>query len=518
MSPIENEQKLETFLDEREAQLEELWTSRNLAEWDKYLGQASAEQLNEREAAIADFLLDPELSETITTWHNKLTEDKKHPILRRLVRWGHLLIDAQARHRPEIYRLRTEIDTQIVTFRPTLEGQTISRTEQRHILRTDPDRERRKAAWLADAPLAQSIAEDTRELMRRRNRIAQELGYSDYVALSLTTDETERSFILETFLELEETTHDIYKNVLDRCRRVIGTKDLRPWDIPYALEKLTGFPDELFPRDRLIDEVTAVLQNLGFRKAQLQIPVTFIDIPFGGLCFAIRPPDDVRILANPRDGHTYYVTMFHEFGHALHARHIPADLSPILKYEPGCFNEGMACAIGRLAADPEWLAERDLSTVAIQRFRRSWAAIMIHRLRSMMALATFEYRAYEDLDQDLDALWREIHESFLLVPYDINPGWAASPFWVSHPVYYQNYVLAEVIASQILTNIRGRFRALYNDRRVGPFIARRYFQPACTLPWLQKIRRVTGHPLSTKALINDLVRYPVELHDWESTL
>jgi len=119
------------------------------------------------------------------------------------------------------------------------------------------------------------------------------------------------------FKQLEEQTVIPYGNYLLHLSAESSIDKLMPWDIEYLFSR-KRLPDKAFPKEGIIPAVKDVFGGTGFDIDALGIDVKYHDIPFGGLCFGILVPDDVRILANPLDGHSYYLTLFHEFGHALH--------------------------------------------------------------------------------------------------------------------------------------------------------------------------------------------------------
>jgi peptidyl-dipeptidase A len=246
---------------------------------------------------------------------------------------------------------------------------------------------------------------------------------------------------------------------------------------------------------------------LGLGEAAAGVRVDLVDVPYGALCYAVRPPDDVRILLSPRDGHAYYGVLFHEFGHAIYQRCL-RPLSPLLRRESSPFDEAMACVWERLASDPDWLVDQGgITPGQAAAYRRHWARRLVYRLRVFMAQATFEYRAYQDRAYrggDLMALLQDIYAEHLGVPYDQAPGWADRPFWTSHPIYMQNYVIAETIASQTLAALGCRFDRLIGQPQVGVWLIENYYAPGASSPWADKVARATGAPLGAAPLLADL--------------
>lgn len=521
---------LHSVLDDFESRLDAVNTAYGEAQWRKYLGRATAEEINALEAERSALLLDEKIFALVGEGWADVDGDAT--LTRRPALVHRALLEARATAPREIYELRNRIDQQIVAFKPVVAGQALSRAEQREILRKDPDRVRRQSAWLALGLLAATVEKDVLELMRRRNRVAQSLGYANYPDLALSLAGLDRPMVQSLFAELAEATDVPYRAFLDQAAISLGLAEpsrvtghgslvtrhsspatlLRPWDIPFAVDRFVALSDAPFPKSEIVATAIALADGLGLGRAARAVRVDFADIPYGGLCFGIHPPDDVRILANPRNGHAYYSTMFHEFGHALHNCHLDPP-SPILRDEPGPFNEGQACALQRFAADPDWLATRpglDHGTIAA--YRRGWARTMSVRFRTLMSLATFEFAAYETLarapatDPDLTPLYRETMERYTLISWaEIDRvGWADNPFWTSYPIYLQNYIVAEAIVSQTHAALCRKFRRLVANPAVGEWLAEYYWRPAATTEWPDKVANATGEPLSAKSLVADL--------------
>jgi peptidyl-dipeptidase A len=489
------------LLDDLDARLEQLEVAYNEANWRKYWGETTEDELLALEEERARLLRDEQARARIM---DAAAHDQEPDLARRLVLTQRLFLRASVESHPDVYRLRNRIDRTIIAFRPAVAGRTISRAEQREILRKAPDRTLRREAWRALAPLAAQIEGEVLSLLRKRNMLARELGYSSYPDLMLQLIGLDRQSVLELFDALTTATEETYRLFLERAAARLALTALHPWDLNYALDQVSSLPDAPFPRDRMVEATRALATGLGLAEAAEGVRVDFVDIPYGGLCFTIRKPDDVRILANPQDGHVYYSTMFHEFGHALHGRSVRQPYH-ILRGEPGPFNEGMACTLQRFASEQAWLQSRKaLDTTSIAEYPTGWAEAMLARLRALMGQATFEMRAYDHLDGNLLNLWRETMSAFALLPYDEADGWADNPFWTSYPIYLQNYVVAEAIASQTWAAWRASYNQIVDQPALGAWLVERYYAPGASVEWTQKVEQATGRRLSAEALIEDL--------------
>jgi Zn-dependent M32 family carboxypeptidase len=353
--------------------------------------------------------------------------------------------------------------------------------------------------------------------MRLRQSLAREQGCDDFVSWVLETIGLERQWVDDLLDEMLRVTEAPYRAWLARVGVLLSLNDeLRPWDLQFAAERGGSLPQEAFPREGLLPAVRRVADGVGLGEAAKGVQVDEADIPYAALCYAIRPPDDVRILFSQRDGRAHYDMLFHEFGHALHWRCL-RPITPVFRWESPPFNEAMACLWERLVAESDWLAEREgVSRDQIAAHRKGWASRKIFRLRKLIAQTRFEFRAYQALDcldementdetdDGLLALFRSVHREILGVSYDMAPGWIENPFWTSHPVYLQNYVIGEAAASQTMATMRHKFDRLIGNPNVGAWLKEHYYALGAALPWEEKVKRATGVALGSGELLAEL--------------
>jgi hypothetical protein len=77
---------------------------------------------------------------------------------------------------------------------------------------------------------------------------------------------------------------------------------------------------------------------------------------------------------------------------------------------------------------------------------------------------------------------------------------SADPFFVTHPVYVQSYFLSLLFRKQILGALpRDATRALWPNRRAGPWLVDRWFRHGSTYDWVPRVLEVTGRPLDARA-------------------
>src|ERR1700692_4208873 len=130
--------------------------------------------------------------------------------------------------------------------------------------------------------------------------------------------------------------------------------------------------------------------------------------------------------------------------------------------------------------------------------------------RWCQVMLRFEKSMYENPEQDLNKLWWDLVERYQMLkrPKDRNaPDYASKIHIVSAPVYYHNYMMGQLFASQVHHTIA---RDVYKgadpntviyvgNREVGDFMKKRAFEPGRTLNWNDLTKHATGAFLNAKA-------------------
>lgn len=497
---IANEAELRAFLDELENRLEKIRVEYGENLYKKYLHEP-CKDINEIERKRSEIILNDRYLETVRRWK---PEPEDQLLKKRLRAVERFFLRERVEALPEVFPSRHKINEKHIAFKPVVLGREMERADVYEMLRKDSEASRRKAAWASFAELSHNIEADVKELMKLRNHYAAELGYKTYADYSLFQDLIDKAELLSLYDELSSLSEPILRSVLEEIREKLGIRQLQPWDIRYAIDQFVKPPDEHFPRELIIPKVKELVNSFGLVPEELPILIKQADIPFGGLCFSIKIPTDMRILSNPRDGHRFYSTLFHEYGHALHRSFIGQE-HYALKIEMGCFAEGMALILEHFASDDDWLRENTpLSEEEILRFINARKVSRLLGIRNLIAASVFEFQAYENPDQDLNRLWGQIQARYMFVPEDETPQWAAQSIYTTHPIYFQNYVLAEMIAAQTIAYLKEKYGRLLGNAEVSKFLIENYYGPGASIDWPEKIKRGTGRKISAKALVEQL--------------
>ena len=132
-------------------------------------------------------------------------------------------------------------------------------------------------------------------------------------------------------------------------------------------------------------------------------------------------------------------------------------------------------------------------------------------------MVRFEHAMYANPEQDLNDLWWKLVERYQGLTRPENrhkPDYAAKYHVAMAPVYYHNYLLGELMASQVHAYIAKNivqqpdlWAVTYTDRHdVGDYLRDKIFAPGALYGWNSLIRHATGETLSPQAFAAQFVQ------------
>jgi peptidyl-dipeptidase A len=430
----------------------------------------------------------------------------------------------------ETVERETELSQLFANFRSTYQGQQVADHVLIDVLQSERDNAKRQEAWLASKQIGAQSAPKIRELAKVRNRIARKLGFRDYFAMTLEIQEIDEQELLQTFERLRTTSDATYraeKAALDgelAERFGVAPEAVMPWHYsdPFFQQAPQGAGgpdlDQYFAGRDTADTALAFYDNIGFEVRDILGRSDLYSRPGKNqhaFCTHIDRKGDVRVLCNLREDQTNTTTMLHELGHAVYDKYIDPGL-PWLVREPAhsMTTEAIAQLMGRLTNNAYFLsrfvgvpeAEAQAAEAYLRQQERRNQLIFS---RWGMVVALFERALYGDPDQDLGAVWWDLVTSLQLVRKpggDRQNDWAAKIHIANYPVYYHNYVLGEMTASQLqaaLVRDLGDKWLLADE--ASAWLWKRVFRPGNLLAWNERLAAATGEPLNPKYFVNQFV-------------
>jgi peptidyl-dipeptidase A len=534
------EAELDNFLQKKLTTLPELEKAKNLAAWEAsvsgkpadYTRQATTEIIFKRELA------NPEEYALLKKF--KESGQIKNPLLKRQLE---LLYKLYTRNQMdslllrEITNLEANVQNKFSVFRGIIDGQEVTNNQIQEILKQETDSEKREKAWYASKMVGEAVKADLLKLVTLRNQAARQLGYDNYFVMSLELAEQNETALLEIFDKLAELTEEPFKKIKNSIDAKLAQNYgiipamLRPWhyhdpffqeapmiaeidlDKYFANQDVKALTEKFFSGINL--PVEAILENSDLYEKPGKNPHAF--------CTHIDRRGDVRILMNLQNDVYWMETALHESGHGVYDKYLDFQLPYLLREPAHAFaTEAIAMFFGRLARNPYWMQEMlNLSDTETQQI----AATVNTNLRMQQVIFArwtqvmfrFERELYGNPDQDLSKLWWDLVEKYQMVtrPADRNQAdWAAKIHFTIAPVYYHNYMLGELMASQLYAHIvknilhleSGTHVSFVKSVAIGNFLRENIFQQGSKFNWQELLEFATGETLNPEYFVMQFVR------------
>jgi peptidyl-dipeptidase A len=437
-------------------------------------------------------------------------------------------------HIERMVALEKALESRFNNFRALLGDERVSENRIREILRDSDDAAERRSAWEASKQIGSEVRDDLVALVRLRNEAARQLGFEHYYAMSLTLDEQNENELFDLLADVEEGTTPLfrtYKQELDRrlaARFGVEPEDLRPWHYsdPFFQEAPAADVDldRYFESQSLEALTERFFGAVGFDVRDLLSRADLYEKKGKSqhaFCMSVDRGDDIRVLCNLQPNEYWMGTMLHEFGHAVYDQGIDQSL-PYLLREPAhtLSTEASAMLFGRLSKNAAWLTRfagvpADEAATASAALARAGRAQLLVQTRWILVMSHMERALYRDPSRDLDSLWWDLVETYQWVRRPDRrhaPDWASKIHFSVAPVYYHNYLLGEIMASQLQSHLRDRVLGGGKDREeryvtsrdVGAFLKERLYRSGRSFDWRQTLQRATGQTLGSQAFVDEL--------------
>ncbi len=533
------ESQSQQFINAHVARVEPLSRRANLAYWDAATtGQSRYYQkLSQIQLMIREILASPQ-GYGFVKYARGSGQVKDPTLARQLDRlyYSYLPNQIEPDLMKKIVALDTKIQKQYNNFRGTIEGEKVTMSDIYTVMTTEEDCRIRELAWKASKQVGNAIIADFLELVKLRNRAAKKLGFDNYHTLTIVTGEQSVEELDRIFDELDSLTAEPFARLKDELDAIlaksygIAPAELMPWhyhdpffqrtplvyeldlDVYYKDQDVKGLAEKYYAGVGL--PVDDILARSDLYDREGKYPHAFShDIDRSG---------DVRILCNLQDTERWMETILHELGHAIYSKyHDPKE--PWLLREPAhsFTTEAVAMFFGRLSRNAAWMqqmlglsdAERLKIKAVSDKYLRFQQVLFT---RWVLVMYNFEKQLYADPDQDLNTLWWDLVEKHQLLkrpPGPADAGWASKLHFTTAPCYYHNYMLGELLASQLHHHIVRKVLRLRSDeglsfagdKRIGDYLRKKVLAPGARYEWNEMIRRATGAPLTPKYFVEQFI-------------
>jgi peptidyl-dipeptidase A len=529
------ENRMRNFLVAHESKYETLYRETALASWNANITGTDEDWKKSEKASFeyARLFTDKEAFTELSEL--KKSGEVKDPILARqleLLYNSYLGGQVDTSKIAEQIRMETEIGKKYSNFRATVNGKLLSDNEIVDILRNSTNSKDLQAAWEGHKLIGPVVAEDLIRLVKHRNSIAKELGFSNYHEMSLKLSGQEPEDVTKIFDELDDLTRDNFadlKKEIDNYfskRYGIKVADLKPWHyqdrfFQEAPKIYSVNLDQYYKNQDPVKLAAAFYDGIGLNVDAILAKSDLYEKPGKNqhaFSTDIDRSGDVRTLDNIRPDSYWMNTILHELGHGVYSYYNDMNLPFILRDAAHTFTtEAIAEMFGRLATDPQWMLnmgvinEQESKKIA-EDCSKALRLQMLVFSRWAQVMYRFEKSMYANPDQDLNKLWWDTVEKYQLLkkPEGRNmPDWASKIHVALYPCYYHNYLLGELLASQlynyILTNISND-PSFVGEKGAGTYLKEKVFMPGARYTWNDMIEKATGEKLTAKYYAKQFVK------------
>lgn len=526
------EKRLADYIAKLEQQVIPLSSEAAIASWDASISGKNEDYTKSEEAQIklvkifADSVLYAELKEI------RESDLVKDSVLKRQME---LLYPAFLRNQvdPQLLeqkiKMEANLEKKYSNFRAKVGGKMLTDNEIEGVLSSSTNSKELEQAWNAHKMIGQEVAADVIALVKVRNQIAQKLGYENYHTMNMTLSEQNPETILALFNELDSLTYGAFaqlKGDIDSYlskRYKISADKLMPWHYQnrYFQEapKIYSVDLDKFYENQDLVQLTAKFNaGIGLNVDDIIAKSDLFEKPGKNqhaYCTDIDRSGDVRVLCNVKPTYSWMNTMLHEYGHAVYSKFNDPTKSYMLRDAAHSFTtEAIAMIMGRLASNPQWMLDMGIITPEQKKEIEGdcFKSLRLEQLtfsRWAQVMYRFEKEMYANPDQDLNALWWQLVEKYQMLkkPEGRNePDWATKVHVALYPCYYHNYLMGEMLASQlnyyIATNVLNNNDittvSFVNKPEVGKYLDEKVFKPGCLYEWNDMIERATGEKLTAK--------------------
>jgi peptidyl-dipeptidase A len=523
---------LQSFLVDQRSLVEELECRTSIAYWNSSLSGSKEDELLAASLVteLQSKFSDPSALEFLVS----LPEPQNHDLRRQ----RKLLIDTFKGHQSspevlaELASREMEIESLFSNFRAVLRGTEYTDNQLRDIFKVSNDSVLRQEAWEASKQIGAASAPKVLELVALRNSEAKRLGYDNYYSMQIELQELNESELFEILDSVSRELEPLftsYKADIDKslARRFgISVDEIKPWH--YSNPFFQDAPDSeeidldsYFVGKDLTKIAKEFFAEIGFDIAPLLARSDLYEKPGKmqhAYCTGVgRGTHDIRVLCNVVSNAEWMGTLLHEFGHAVYDDLVDDELPFFLKGITHIMTtEAIAEMMGRFVNDGSWL-QRYAGVSKDDAEKVASASQITHRAHLLiftqwvMVMAHFERELYRDPEQDLGKLWWDLvekHQHLSRPDGDRSTDWAAKIHLATSPVYYHNYLLGEMTASQILWALK-RDERLSDEEpaispKVGSWLTEKIFRPGARYDWNDLLEHATGERLNSRHFIDGL--------------
>ncbi|MCX6750539.1 MAG: M2 family metallopeptidase [Candidatus Pacearchaeota archaeon] len=475
---------------------------------------------------MENFFHNMENFEKIKAYLNATIEDKLTKRQLKLLHDSYLGSQGDIELIKKIVKLSAELEKKFNTFRAEVKGKKLTDNEIKEILKTQTDSKIAEEAWSASKKQGEVVSKELIELVKMRNQLAKSLGFENYYKLSLEVHEQKEEEIEKIFLDIENKTNGAFKNIKMEIDNFLSKKfkikegELKPWHYQDLFFQETPEIqsinlDKYYKKD-VIETAKKFYKSIGIDVSEILEKSDLYEKEGKyqhACCIDMDKNGDTRIVENVKNDLHWIKTTLHELGHGIYNLGYAKENLPFLLKDAGHIfvTEAIAQFFEREARNSNFIntySDIKLNEKELKKLHNKIKKEMMFEelvfCRWSLVMFNFERELYKNPEQDLNRLWWGLVKKYQMIDfYRDKPDWASKIHLVSSPVYYHNYLLGRILASQIhnyiIKNITKQKAEDYDysgNKEIGNYLNKKLFSFGTSLKWDELIKKVTGEDLN----------------------
>jgi peptidyl-dipeptidase A len=538
-SVADNEKQVKDFIQSYEAKVDPAYKKATITEFDAQISGKDGDYKKSSQAQIdlTNIYANKDDYAVIKKLRKLKVTDKD------LKRQLELIYDAYTSNQiaPEkleaMIKLQTDIESKFNTFRANIDGKDLTDNEVENILKTSTNSAEVEKAWKGSKVIGKVVSDDLKKLVLMRNDAARELGFKNYHQMMLKLNEQDPAQVEKLFNELDQLTRPAYVSLKKEIDTALAKKfnipvsKLQPWhyqnryfqeapaiykldlDTYYKGKDLVKIMENYYASIGMSADDIAARSDLYEKKGKYQHACEN----------NMDRLNDIRVICNIKPNQYWMDTVLHEFGHGLYDKYTDKAMPWTFREPAHIFTtEAIAMMFGRMGSNPQWLHD----AVGISREEQakiSDSSFKIQRMtqlvfsRWVQVMYRFEKSMYENPKQDLNALWWRLVEKYQLIKKPAGrtePDWASKIHIATSPAYYHNYLMGELLASQLNAYMVRNIikskdimnQSYFGNKEIGKYLIENVFAPGRKFYWNDMIKKATGEELTAKYYAKQFVK------------
>lgn len=409
----------------------------------------------------------------------------------------------------DIEKLTNKLSKILNTHRSILNGTEVSSVEISQILSNEPDREKRKAAFLARTQINKPLVDaGFIELLNLRREYAKKRGFNSFVDMKLSDNELNSEIFKSWIGDVHKILPKMNSAREKAAKKYLNDTVVNPWDESYVLSKMAPSLNKKVDMTEFYTYVRKFFMNFGVDISKYNLTYDIFsraNKSEWGYNFPIATGKDSRVLANVKNQYREYNVLLHETGHGVHSFLLSPDETILNMGVNGIIDEGIANLFGSFVYENIFYKDFfDENSSAKEEFKTVKEYLSANSLRDVVSIL-FDQGLYlndiKSLD-DINALaFKTLKNVLNEDAYADQFPWGYRIHHTTHPIYLHNYLMGDVTCEMIKKTFCKKYgckSVIEKPLDFMDFLKKSVINPSGLYKYPELFKRISGEDFSLK--------------------